>query len=604
MSLGLNDEFVPGRQPPQIRHKSPGLAFLFSLLLPGAGQFYCGKTGRGRVTLGFWVAAVLLCFSRQPAWVGMGSMVAFVLWVFSFLDAYYTAIEINAGEDEQVDVQNPRVAVALNLLTAGFGYFYLGERVKGIAFFVGMQIFRLVTPRVTGYTGGVVSLAVMFVQLLMGADAYRIARAQLKAALGSQAEPEPGSVKPASRLPAFVPIGIAGLASAGFFALMIFGLALSAARPGARGAGAGWNRGSAASRTFFPQRSSPTGTRTGPATDLASAVSEVQRIERKTDRMTDDINSLQQDAKLFTSVLERSGSNADDVVVAYFFRAEAYRLINSIHLQQDESVDTSVALKAIGDFNRVIASNHPSYIPAANVTNAQFYAGHIARNHLRNYDQAYQYWEKCAFSGHGGCMAIMANAHVTGEGGQKIDINEALDMHTMVYNTGIRFHCAGARSALSIAEIIYFTGVRRRGDDELEWVKKSDALTDQMSAAQNEKEACGRAYAGAEEFLFELSRGHRKPGILLDAEGRVEHQAATTKALIELLGGSISREQFEATVQSAISERDRCQAYFGAMWHAELTHEKDAAHRYRQKITDIGDFQCGLEQVYAKKFNP
>jgi len=34
-----------------------------------------------------------------------------------FLDGYFTAIEMNRGQDAQVDLPNPRVAVKLNLLT-------------------------------------------------------------------------------------------------------------------------------------------------------------------------------------------------------------------------------------------------------------------------------------------------------------------------------------------------------------------------------------------------------------------------------------------------------------------------------------------------------
>jgi TM2 domain-containing membrane protein YozV len=185
VSLGLNDDIAAGAFVPEVPHKSAGLAFLLSLLVPGVGQFYCGKTGRGGITMGFWLLGLLLCLAgpAQNA-KGIGILLVLVLWTFSFLDAYFTAIEINRGQDGQVDVQNPRVAVTLNLLTAGFGYFYLGERVKGILVFVATQIVRFGIPQQTGYAGGVVALGLMVLQMLMGADAYRIARMQLKEALG------------------------------------------------------------------------------------------------------------------------------------------------------------------------------------------------------------------------------------------------------------------------------------------------------------------------------------------------------------------------------------------------------------------------------------
>ena len=47
---GLNDDGSPGPFAPEPRHKSAGLAFVLSLLVPGVGQLYCDKTGRGGMT--------------------------------------------------------------------------------------------------------------------------------------------------------------------------------------------------------------------------------------------------------------------------------------------------------------------------------------------------------------------------------------------------------------------------------------------------------------------------------------------------------------------------------------------------------------------------
>ena len=242
MSLGLNLNQPIGAFVPEPRHKSAGRAFALSLLLPGLGQFYCGKIGRGGMTLAFWLLGLIFCIARpSTAVVGEALVVMLVLWIFSFLDAYFTAIEINEGQDDLVDEQNPRVAVTLNLLTAGFGYFYLGEQVKGLFLFVAIQVARFALPT-RGFWGISIGLVLVGVQLVVALDAYQIARRKVKEALG--ADPvvaAAASAAPASRLPVQVPVVLACILPVGFVVLVVIGLAVSSIRSGRRTAAAALN---------------------------------------------------------------------------------------------------------------------------------------------------------------------------------------------------------------------------------------------------------------------------------------------------------------------------------------------------------------------------
>jgi len=603
LNLGLSDDRPVGAFVPEVPHKSAGWAFVLSLLIPGAGQFYCGKTGRGWITLGFWLLGLVCSLSSREGLKGTGIILVTVLWIFSFLDAYFTAIEINRGQDAQVDVQNPRVAVTLNLLTAGFGYFYLGERAKGMAIFVATQIVRFGLPRLTGYAGGVVSLALVVFQMLMGADAYRIARMQVKEALGPRPEPPDAATSKASRMPWVIPVGLASLTAVCFLGFVIFGLALTAAR--------GPQAPVIAARTESQRL--PSGARRGsgnlsarlaapaPATDLASAVQEVQWLERQPERRKEDIPALQRDVRILDSVLKASKVDDADLAVAHFYRAEGLRLINSVHDYEGEAVESSAAKGAIEDFNKVIAGGVSTYIPAVNVANAEYFAGSVARNQLRSDSLAYKYWEKCAWEGHAGCLNIMASARLTGDGGQKVDLNEALDLHTMVFNSGVRYRCAGAHSALTIAKIIHFTGVRRPGDNELEWVNKSYGLMDKLETADGNRNVCQRSEAEIEEFLLQLSQGQRKTSILQDAAGRLGDESPATGAVIQLFSGTASDAEFEAAVQSSKPEQGRCSAYFDALWYAEIMKDDAAAQQYRQHLSDIGKFHCGEALALTNK---
>src|SRR6266481_8886128 len=162
LNLGAST-YVPVSKPtftPQPVLGNPGLAFLLSLLLPGLGQFYCRKNSRGAWTLAFfllslgatiWLTPMLVGADSDLAAFGWGILlrVAVFLYVFAFLDAYFTAREMSAGTDPFI-AESPRVAAILNLLTRGFGYFYLGQRAAGFAVFLGLGIFQQVISKNVG----------------------------------------------------------------------------------------------------------------------------------------------------------------------------------------------------------------------------------------------------------------------------------------------------------------------------------------------------------------------------------------------------------------------------------------------------------------------
>lgn len=577
------------------KRKSAGTAFVLSFFLPGAGQIYCGKTGRGQITLGFWVVSVLCCFAKANSPLrSAGILGVVVLWIFAFLDSYFTAIEINFGDDAQVDVTNPRVAVVLNLLTAGLGYFYLGERTKGLAIFVGTQIVRLGIPHLTGYAGGVVSLAVIALQAVLAFDAYRIADAQLTEALGHSRERPESVIRQVSRLPKWVPITVACCLVAIFIAAIILGLVLRAAGRPLRDSAARRARASV-------QAQQTTQLPSGPPTDLPSAVTDVQTIQHKSGRTREDLPRLDDDVRVISHILHDEKLNPDDAAVAHYYRGEAVLLENSIRENDDDPVDATAARQALRDFDAVIAANPHTYVREVQSTDAEYNAGLVARVDLKSGPLAYKYWNQCAQQNHAGCMNIVADSYLTGDGGQRPDINAALDMHATVFNSGTRFHCAGADSALTIAEIEHFTGARKDGTDELEWVARANNLLDQLSNRDNNKNVCDRAQTEIEEFLLRLSRNEQRPEILEDASHR-EDDFSPLQSVIQFLSGQIDKDQLDSIVRRTPSKFDRCTAYFDAFWFARIEQQDAPAGLYYRRMREIGGLHCSMQLFYAGKF--
>ena len=211
------------------KRKSAGLAWLLSLVVPGAGYFYTGRYLRGGLVFGFSLiglialaSAVASVAQRSSSIIGSLIVELPILWVFGFLDAYMTTVESNRGIDPTV-VDNPRVAAVLNLTTNGLGYFYLGERVKGIVLFVALGITPYVAQAFSRPVAAAVSLVLLPVSIGIAVDAYRIGRRAFESQVASMGLPPP---PPPSRLPPLVPIILAAAVAFVIVALVLVGAAM------------------------------------------------------------------------------------------------------------------------------------------------------------------------------------------------------------------------------------------------------------------------------------------------------------------------------------------------------------------------------------------
>jgi TM2 domain-containing membrane protein YozV len=236
---GLNiggSTYVPSFNPTFVAQPDPrnaALAFLLSLLLPGLGQFYCRKKSRGAWTMIFFLISLGVTIWLTPMLVGEAGAgiaqiwgvllrIAVFLYGFAFLDAYFTAREMTVGTDPFI-AESPRIAAILNLLTRGFGYFYLGQRAAGFAVFIGLGIFQqAIVHSLSAGNEAVGPLLLELILAALGVHAYQIARKREKEILATI---EPAPQLPARRsLPPAVPVGLAILLAAAYVGLCCIGL--------------------------------------------------------------------------------------------------------------------------------------------------------------------------------------------------------------------------------------------------------------------------------------------------------------------------------------------------------------------------------------------
>jgi TM2 domain-containing membrane protein YozV len=208
------------------KRRSAGLAWLLSVVLPGAGHVYAGLYLRAALVFGFSLLGLFALGSVAiPPGQGDSTMAGAlvfnvpVLWVFGFLDAYMTTAESNRGIDPTT-VDNPRVAAVLNLTTKGLGYFYLGERAKGITLFVVMTVVPYAALALPHPTKDVIAVLAAVITIWISIDAYRIGRRSFDSQVAMmELPPDP----PVSRLPPLVPVVMAAATAFVLLALLIVG---------------------------------------------------------------------------------------------------------------------------------------------------------------------------------------------------------------------------------------------------------------------------------------------------------------------------------------------------------------------------------------------
>lgn len=334
--------------------------------------------------------------------------------------------------------------------------------------------------------------------------------------------------------------------------------------------------------------------------DMEAAVNGVNTaIEKMRQGDMSAAEDLKQGEEALTALIDAGGLNDLGQAIAYFYRATARQALNAQQVRHGKP-DMSLARGAIADFDRVIAANVNDADWGINVSDALYSAGRIAYNQMKSMPLAYDYWLRCAERDYVPCLNIMAGASLTGEGGQKVDIGNALKYHQRVFDTGTAYTCAGSFSAFSIARINYFLGVKRPGDDEIAWLDKASGLADKIITSSNGRTNCDRASHRVFKFLMLLSRGQRRDDLLQPNLEQVSDQHDRTIAAF--LAGKLGEAVYRKWADSESDAATRCEAHFIGLWHAEIGKNKTLARDYHRAMMEDGREICVEELGYAKKY--
>jgi hypothetical protein len=173
----LTYEPLPALAPAQPeKRRNAVLALLLSLLFPGLGHLYLRFWRHAGWIIGLELLSLLTIIAGNGQLHASAIIAAPSLYLFAIVDAYFSAREWNAGVTGWMIGANPRITAILNLLTKGFGYFYLGDRTKGIVCFLAMSATQAALLLHTNIWTQVLAISL---QVAVALDGYRVARERL-----------------------------------------------------------------------------------------------------------------------------------------------------------------------------------------------------------------------------------------------------------------------------------------------------------------------------------------------------------------------------------------------------------------------------------------
>ena len=187
----LTYEPLPALAPTQPENRrNPVLALLLSFVFPGFGHLYLRFWRHAAWIIGFELLCLFAIAGGDGQFHASALITAPALYLFAIVDAYFSAREWNAGVTGWLIGANPRTTAILNLTTKGFGYFYLGDRTKGIVCFLAMCATQALLLQHTNVWTQVLAISL---QVAIALDGYRVARERLFAVhpeLRSTVDPE------------------------------------------------------------------------------------------------------------------------------------------------------------------------------------------------------------------------------------------------------------------------------------------------------------------------------------------------------------------------------------------------------------------------------
>lgn len=192
--------------------------------------------------------------------------------------------------------------------------------------------------------------------------------------------------------------------------------------------------------------------------------------------------------------------------------ARSLATINHKRQKDDVAIDISQVEQAKADFDYVISR-------AKSPSTLMYRAGHNAFHLLKSNTLAFEYWEKCGYLKHAGCMNIMADSTFTGNYGGSINLSDSISWHQKVAETQTDFNCAGLYSINMLMQISAYFKELNTGGTWQSWQTKRDELITRLREENepNESAPCNSGFYPLVDYILLKSEGIENTTLLDEA---------------------------------------------------------------------------------------
>jgi|GEM_PF-1743335 len=309
--------------------------------------------------------------------------------------------------------------------------------------------------------------------------------------------------------------------------------------------------------------------------DGAVSIDNIERLSATTALITNYLLSMKPDIKIEAVLKE--------------YRLRGLETLNFIRFNNDKYVYPDELEFILSDYEFL-----KLHLNKKQLSNIEYLVGRVFLHLVDDKRNAYVIWEKCGYSGHAGCMNILASAYFSGIEGVEQSIEKSIHWHKNVIKTGIDFNCSGIFSAIKLQTLAYSFPQKFEPNDWLALNKEKIRLERLIKKRVESNQSCYGNMAKLSEYMHGKSLGYFSQEKLNELKSSFDVPQFLSVAV--LFNDSFNRADV-IRVLSPFSEDAYCDVSLLILEYLKR-HKKDVFDEVNREIEDkIYQFECEFHKT-------